>query len=233
MRALALVLLALAACWPSRLPPARWALGGAAGACMVAAVWHATFEGRSNGWAAIAVVAASVAAVALLPQLPGTARALRVHWHGWRWLMLVGVAAAVYGCVPETDQMREVGVVLVAGALAEWLLRQPLPPAAFTAAWGLVAWSAMFGATGRPSALIGGLFALVAPLAAAVVAPRRASVAVWVGVTWGATALVVARTGGIATTTGPAVRAAVLGAVVAVAISAALWSRARPRRSAG
>jgi len=117
--------------------------------------------------------------------------------------------------------------------VAEWLRRTPLPPAAYTAAWGLVAWSALFGATGRPSAVIGGLFALLAPIAAAALARRGEAVSVWVGATWAVTALVVARTGGIAPTTAPAVRAALVGGLAAAGISAVLWYRIGRRASAG
>lgn len=231
MRPLALAVLALAACWPRDSAPVRWLLGGAGGALLVAATWHATFEGRANDWAVPAVVLLAAAAVATLPALTDAASVFGVRWLGWRWLMLGGSAAAVYGCVPETDQMRDVAVVIAAGAAAEWVRRAPLPAAAFTAAWGLVAWSALYGATGRPSAVIGGLFALVAPLAAGLVARRSDLVSVAIGVVWALTALVVARTGGIATTTSPAVAAAIVGALLAAGISAVLWCRCRPRSS--
>lgn len=233
MRPLALVLLALAACWPSRVAPLRWVLGAAGGVSLVASAWQATFEHRSNGWAAVATVVLAAGAVAALPALPATARLAGVRWHGWRWLMLAGAAAGVYGCVPETDQMRDVAVVVIAGAVVEVVRRAPLPAAAYTAAWGLVAWSALYGATGRPSAIIGGLFALLAPLAAAAATRRGDVTSVLVGAVWGVTALVVARTGGIATTTRPAVQAAVAGSAVAAVLSAVLWVRGRPRRSAG
>lgn len=226
MRALALVLLALGAVWPSwRL--VRMGLGGLAGVALVRSVWEPTFHGPfttgswSNAWVVPLVVLISVGAVVLLPLLasPGDA------WLGWRWALLAGSAAAVYGCVPETDQMREVAVVLVAGGVIERLRRSPLPSAVSVAAWGLVAWSALYGATGRPSALIGGLFALLPPLAAAAVARLGVRVASTIGAVWVSAAVAVARTGGVSMQTRPAVAATAAGAIVACAISAMLWRR--------
>ncbi|MEQ1701030.1 MAG: hypothetical protein ABMA25_13030 [Ilumatobacteraceae bacterium] len=233
MRPLALAVLALAACWPRECAPIRWALGAVGGAALVAATWHASFEGRDQLWAAALAVLFGALATATLPRLPESVTALGIAWSGWRWVMLGGAAAAVYGCVPETDQLRDVAVVLAAGAVAEWVRGVPLPAPAFAAAWGLVAWSALFGATGRPSALIGGLFALVAPLAAgAAAAARRGDLAiVGVGLAWAVVALVVARTGGIAMTTPPAWTAAAVGAAVAGGVSALFWRRGRPRPS--
>lgn len=227
MRALALATLALAVCWPRALAPVRWLLGAAGGVCLVVATWDATFAGRDHDWAVVATIVLAAAAAIVLPSLAPAADVFGVRWLGWRWLMLGGAAAAVYGCVPETDQMREVAVVVAAGAVAEWLLRSPLPAAAYAAAWGFVAWSALYGATGRPSAVIGGLFALVAPVAAGVVARRSDFVSVAVGLVWSITAVVVARTGGISMTTRPAVTAAMSGAIVAGGLSAVLWSRRR------
>jgi hypothetical protein len=233
MRPLALAVLALAACWPRPIVAARLAIGAGAGALLVAATWHATFAGGSHAWAIVLVVVLAAAASVLLPTLPSAVRVLGVQWRGWRWLMLAGAAAAVYGCVPETDQMRDVAVVVLAGAVAEWVRGEPLPAPAYTAAWGLVAWSAMYGATGRPSAVVGGLFALVAPLAAGAVAARGHRTIVGVGLAWASVALVVARTGGISMSTAPAVSAALVGAVVAGALSAGLVLRSRRRPSAG
>lgn len=237
MRPLALAVLALAVCWPRHVSPARWALGGAAGAALVAATWRATFDGRDHRWVIAAVVVLlAAAAVATLPALPGSVTVFGVTWPGWRWVMLGGAAAAVYGCVPETDQMRDVAVVVAAGAVAEWLRGVPLPAPAYTAVWGLVAWSALFGATGRPSAVVGGLFALVAPVAAgamAAMAARGDRVIVGVGFAWALAGLVVARTGGIATSAAPAVLAAAVGAAAAGSVSALLWYRGRPPSSAG
>ena len=223
MRAVGVVLLALAAVWPVRLQFIRLVVGAGGGAALVAATWQASFVGRTNDWAAQVVVVLAMAAAWFVPRLkaPG-------GWQlGWRWALLAGGAAAVYGCVPETDQMPEVGVVVAAGLVVEVVRRTPLPSAALMGAWALVAWSALYGATGRPSALVGGLFALVAPVAAGVVARRGWWCSVLVGGAWAVAGLVVARTGGIATQLRPAVVAAALGAAAATAVSAVCWRRCR------
>lgn len=233
MRALALAALALGACWPPRGWAVRAVVGGIGGVCLLASVWQVSFAGQANDWAAPVVVVLAAAAVVGMPALPAAAALFGVRWQGWRWLMLCGSAAAVYACVPETDQMREVAVVLVAGAVAEWLRGVPLPAPAFVAAWGLVGWSALFGATGRPSAVIGGLFAIVAPLASSLLSRRGDAAAVLAGLVWAVIALIVARTGGIESSTGPAVAAAVVGAAVATALSALVWCRCSTARSGG
>lgn len=217
MRAAALCALAFATVWPSR----RWAgalcaLAGAVG--LVWATWTASFERRDNQWAALV-------AVAVVPAMWwATSRVhRRLDWAGGAWGLLIGSALAVYGCVPETDQMRDVAVVLVAGWLAEVVRGRPLPDAAWLAAGGLVAWSALYGATGRPSALVGGLFALVPAIAVAVVPARRPWVPWTIGVVWAAAAVAVARTGGIATDLTTAVRWAAVLSASSVVISAVVW----------
>lgn len=142
--------------------------------------------------------------------------------------MLIGAAAAAYACVPETDQFHELWVVLLAGLATETLGVARLPPAVFTAGWGLVAWAAIYGATGWPSAAVGGLTALLVPLAAAVAAQRRGG---WAGVAvcavWTVAAMVVARTGGISESWRTALVAAAAGVAGAVAISVWIASSRR------
>lgn len=226
MPALAVALLGVAAVWP----PARAlrvTLGAVAGAALVWSVWDATFHGpftdgeASNAWVLPAMVLLAGVAAAVLPSLPSPAGV----WLGWRWLLLVGSATAVYGCVPETDQMPEVAMLLLAGAAIEQLRRRPLPAPALLAAWGVLAWSALYGATGRPSALLGGLFALLPPLTAAVVGGRDARCSAFVGALWVGAAVAVARTGGISPRSAPAVLAVAIGALVAGSLSALLWRR--------
>ncbi|MDO8362927.1 MAG: hypothetical protein Q7V88_08515 [Actinomycetota bacterium] len=209
------------------LAAGRVLLSACGGALLVAATWQPSFAGRTNGWAVASVVLLAAVAGWALPRAAGAPL-------GWRWLVLAGSAAAVYGCVPETDQMREVGVVVAAGLLAEGVLRVALPVPAYAAAWGFVAWAALFGATGRPSALAGGLFALLPPLALGAVQAggrRPAAVAVVAG-GWVVAALVVARTGGIATSLPPAAGWVVGGAVAASVLTALVWHRSRSPRPA-
>ena len=224
-RALGIALLALAAVWQARPTLLRLVVAAGGGAAVLSATWQDSFAGRSNGWAVPVMVLLAMGAAWFVPQLEAHAEPTASWRLGWRWALLAAGAAAVYGCVPETDQIPEVGVVVAAGLVVEVVRRTPLPAAALVAAWGLVAWSALYGATGRPSALVGGLFALVAPIAAGAVARRGWWCSAGVGVVWAVAALVVARTGGIATELRPAVIAAGVAAAVATAVSAVCWRR--------
>ncbi|MDO8392279.1 MAG: hypothetical protein Q7V57_17535 [Actinomycetota bacterium] len=199
MRAAALALLALATVWP-RWWPVRWAMAAVAGGLLVASVWDVSFVGWDVGWAAPVAVCA---AVALWWAVPKAHERLAVP--GGAWWVLLGSAAAVYACVPETDQMREVAVVLIAGGAAEVLLRRRLPAPALVAAAALVEWAALFGATGRDRALVGGLFALSPLIAVGLVRGGSRWRGVGVAVVWVAAALVMARTGGVADSLSPAV----------------------------
>ncbi len=227
LRAGGLALLALAFVWPRPII-GRLALAVVGAVALTLSAWGASFDGRSLSWA---VVLAIVVAIAMWWAAP-LAHAALPSW-GAAWWVLLGSAAAVYGCVPETDQMREVAVVVAAGGIAEVLTRHRLPTPALLAAMGFVEWSALYGATGQGRALVGGLFALTPLIAVAVVttvgtgAKRAAPLPYAVVVVWVATALVVARTGGIATSLTPAVTAAAVGGVVTTAISAALVVRSR------
>ncbi len=228
LRAVGIAVLALTVVWPL-LPQWRLPLAGLGGVALVASSWSASFAGRSNQWALFAGVAT---AVALWWAVPRAHDALARAGGAW-WLLLVSVAA-VYACVPETDQMREVAVVVAAGGAAEAVLRRKLSTPALVAASAFVEWSALFGASGRGRALVGGLFALT-PLVAVGAAThwsRSRRVAVWwplaVGAVWSAAALVTARTGGIAATLPPAVLAAA-GWTVAAALATAGLSRVAGR----
>ena len=220
-------MLALALVWPRRVI-GRLVLALAGGAALPLAAWGASFDGRSLAWAAVLAV---FTAVAMWWAAPVAHRELRL-W-GAAWWVLLGSTAAVYACVPETDQMREVAVVVAAGGIAEVLTRRRLPTPALLAAIGFVEWSALYGATGQGRAIVGGLFALtplIAVAVAATVVSRDEGAGVLpyaVATVWLATALVVARTGGIATSLTPAVVSALAGTVVAAAVSAALVGRAR------
>lgn len=221
MRALALVLLALATVWP-RWRTLRVVQAVAAVGLLLASVWAGTFEGRNLQWAvpvALAVIAAAWWGV------PGMHRELPL---GVAWLVLCGSAAAVYFCVPETDQMREVGVVMVAGFVAELVLRRRLPAPAVAAAVGLIAWSALFGASGRPSAVVGGLFALL-PVVAVGAVTGKGRQASWrllaVAAVWVVGAGLMARTGGIADSLTEAVVASAVAVAGAAVLSAALLGR--------
>lgn len=227
-RALGIALLALALVWP-RQGALRWVVATAGAGALVASVRDASFAGRDNGWAIVAAVITALAGWWAVPH------ARTAPGRGGCWWVLLGSTAAVYGCVPETDHLREVAVVVALGGAVEVVRRRPLPAPALVAAFALVEWSALYGATGQARALAGGLFALSPLVAVAVVAAptagRRRPAAAWlpwaVGATWVLAALVVARTGGIASSLPPACRAALAGGVAAALVSAALVRLAR------
>lgn len=218
MRAAALCLLAVAALWPSRrLVGGGLAVAGAAG--LVWSTWAASFQHRDNQWAVGAAVVVVAAQWWAAPRVH-----VRLSRAGGAWGLLFGSAIAVYGCVPETDQMREVAVVVCAGGLVEALRRRPLPNPALLAASGLVAWSALYGATGRPSALVGGLFALLPFIAVASTPSRRWWLPWLVGLVWSGAAVGVARTGGIATELSTAVAWAAAFGGAALAVTLAVYA---------
>ena len=133
--------------------------------------------------------------------------------------VLLGYAAvAIYGCVPETDQMPAIGWMVAGLFVIERVTRAPSSLVAQALAAGLVLWSGLYGATGRGSALVGAWFAfwpLVLVVASAWVFGLRSSRARWaIGAIGAVAAVAVARTGAIEPTTAPA--------LVAVAIAAPL-----------
>lgn len=233
MRVIGIALLALAVVWPQRRQ-VQALLAALAGLAIARACWSATFEDRSANWWAVGV--AALLTVALWWAVPRLRLASGMP--SSRWGLYAGCAFAVYACVPETGQMTEVGLVIVAAAVAEVLRQRLLPVSADVGVAGLLLWSALFGATGRPSALIGGLFALVPLIAVpAVLAARPVLVAAalrwrWaLAVVWIGAAVAVARTGGISRNAAPAWTAVACFTVAALAVSellARLAARATP-----
>lgn len=234
MRVLAFALAALATVWPpSKL--LRGVLAALAGGALLAATWPASFESGRNQWALPVVVLAMVALWWAAPLVR-----LALPTPGIAWVLLAGCAAGVYACVPETDQLWEVGLALAAGAVAEVLLRRALPVCVLTAAAAVVLWAALFGATGRTTALIGGLFAFVSFIAVGVIGTAGwglASVAQWwrwvLAAGWLFVAGAVARTGGISPQASAGVVAVVVAAPVAAGFSAVLVRLSRRARSVG
>lgn len=233
MRVIGIALLALAVVWPPRRQ-VQALLAVLAGLAIAKSTWPASFQARSGNWWAVGV--AALLTVALWWTVPRLRLASGMP--SSRWGLYAGSAFAVYACVPETEQMTEVGLVIAAAAVAEVLRQRLLPVSADAAVAGLLLWSALFGATGRPSALIGGLFALVPLIAVpAVLAarPALASAALpwrWaLAVVWIGAAVAVARTGGISRNAAPAWIAVVCFTVAALAASellARLTARATP-----
>jgi len=228
VRAAAIAALALAVVWPARVQ-LRVPLALAGAVLLVMSTWQASFEARNNEWAVVAGVGAAVALWWAAPRAHE-----RLARSGCAWWALLGSAVAVYGCVPETDQMREVGIVVAAGGVAEVVLRRRLPTAALLAAAAFVEWSALFGATGQARALVGGLFALAPLVAVAAVREGARWRSQAVAVVWVIASVAMARTGGIATSLPPAVQASALCAAAASLLTVGMvWIDrrcARPRQ---
>jgi hypothetical protein len=143
--------------------------------------------------------------------------------------VLLGYAGvAIYGCVPETDQMPTIGWMLAGLLLIELVTRSTSSPAAQVVAAGIVLWSGIYGATGRGSAIVGAWFAfwpLVLVVSAALVFGLRASPTRWaIGAIGAVAAVAVSRTGAIEPTTAPAL---VSVAVVAPVSLVAAWGATR------
>lgn len=187
---------------PGRLDDAdrtsrRRAIGAGLGMLVVVLTYEASrYEDPDRWWAAAAAVAVGIALAdglvdvrALLPR-PGVAP-----------LTILAVLAAVALCVPETDQLPIVALLPVALVILEIIERRQLPIEWYAVAATAVGWGAMFGATGRQSALVGALFAWWAVLlpgfvySAWRVSSTRSALAI-AGLA-AAAAMVMARTGGI------------------------------------
>jgi hypothetical protein len=155
-----------------------------------------------------------------------------------RPLTLAAASVAIYGCVPETDQMPTIWVLTFGAAIVEVVVRRRMPVGLLFVLGALVMWSGLYGATGRDSAIVGALFAFwpvaIVPLVA-IVRPRlrdRRELVQWVIAGIGAVAAVaVARTGAIEPTIGPALLAVAVAAPVSFALALAV-ERATPRNGA-
>jgi len=200
---------------------------------MVALTWHdAGFDG-SNGPVAGAIAVVVVGAAMFSPTrirtaLPQPAAVPTVLGCSW---------SAIFACVPETsDQMFHVAAMLVVLGGSELLLRATLPWWVHSAATAVVAWAGLYGSTGRPSAIVGALFALwplVLPAITVMLVPRLALApawTTWVIVAFGTSASwMTARSGALGSTVAPAVEDAVLFglASIAVALPFAAWASRR------
>lgn len=181
-------------------------------------------------WALVGVIALSVALAWLLPAMrrllprPGDVP-----------LVLCAVLLVSYLCVPENDQIHRVATVVALVAIAEGVSRRRLPILALAVVASYVMWAGVFGATGRQSALVGTLVAwwpfVLGPLLVRW-RPALARAGPW---TMGAitaiaatAAAVVARTGALEPTIGPALIAtaiAIAASLVVAAIVAAVSAR--------
>jgi hypothetical protein len=186
----------------------RVSSGVAAGAWVVWRSWDASHL-SDRSWAAAGTMLAMAAVTAVLPVVrrrlpaPGAVPAL------------IGVMQfAIYACVPETDQIPRVALIVVALGAIELGSRHVVPWWVHGVVAAVVLWSGIFGATGRESALIGALFACW-PIVLVALVPGNALVAAAVG---SIAAVAVARTGALEPTPGPAV----VAVAIALPVSALL-----------
>ena len=193
------------------MEPRSWevrAWGLVAGLTIVVTVWwRSGLASHGRAWAAIATV---VVALVVAEALPVARRLLPTP--GVLPFVIATSAAAIYGCVPETsDQMPLIGALVIMLIAVEVLYRRQIHIGFHGLVAAMVLWSGIYGATWRQSALIGALFAmwpiLIVPAVTLVVRrlTRTAEPVRWLVAGLGmAAALIVARTGALQPTAGPA-----------------------------
>jgi hypothetical protein len=195
--------------------------------------------------ASYAAVAALLLAAADLPNGPGTALtvaavaamacAAGIGWlgahrlgPGFAWLLVALGAGAIYGAVPDTEQITVVATALGVAALAIVVWPTRAVPGAFTVAVAaaLVVWAAAAGSGGRPAAFVSAPGALAGLAVLTMAWGSRGAVAWRSGIgavvlaIHAAIAVAVARTGGIADDVAPAV---VMAAAAIAVGGAAMW----------
>jgi len=220
LRVVAVALAALAVVWP-QMKSARLFIFTISGLLVVISTWSATFSNRNLDWAIVVVVLMAVAlgwAVTVLYEVFTTPTLT--------WVLFASCLGAVYVCVPENDQINEIGLLYISAGVIELLTRQRLPMPVWSAASMALLWAAVYGASGQSRAVIGGLFAVSPIIAVAAfgrragslngtrVAFRRLIVAIWAIAAW-----VVARTGGIAQTASAAWVAVAIATLLGVVLS--------------
>ena len=210
----------------------RLASGAVVGLAAVAISWDA--GGLGDRWRWWAAAAALVLAVVLAGALP-LARQL-LGRPGFLPFTVLAWLAAVYGCVPETDHVLPIAMLVGMVVLLELVSGEHMPFGWQLSMMGVVLWAGLYGATGRQSALVGALFGawpvLLGPLVATVTHLTRASQPVRWAVTasGAAAALVVARTGALEPTIGPAWRAVAVWGSASLAVALVLgWAGGRRR----
>jgi hypothetical protein len=134
---------------------ARRAIGATVGFGIVALTWNANgFSASGRQWAAAVTI---LLGVVLVDAVPAVRRAL--PWPGAAPATLVATLVAAALCVPETDQFPVAAVLPVSLLIAELASRRQLGVEWYGPATVAVLWAAVFGATGRQSALVGAVFA--------------------------------------------------------------------------
>ncbi|MEY4174559.1 MAG: hypothetical protein RI900_1724 [Actinomycetota bacterium] len=132
-------------------------------------------------------------------------------------VLTLAVVGAVFLCVPETDHLKGVALLLIGVAAVEVLADEVLPFGWHAFILVVVLWAGLWGASGRSSAVVGAVFAgwvlllpaLISAAGGYATPPRRTAVCV-ISVL---AATVVARTGALDPTLRPAVVWAAAAAV--------------------
>ena len=144
-------------------------------------------------------------------------------------LTLVATLAAIFLCVPETNQLAIVALLPMVLVVLEVAERRQLPIEWYVVAAAAVGWGGLFGASGRQSALAGALFAWWAVLLPAFVVARRRVATPWRAQAIAAVAalwvVVVARTGGIADDWATIIVSVVAAVIVSVGAAIAITGR--------
>jgi hypothetical protein len=199
----------------------------------LATTWDASeLHEREHRWVLVATPVVCLIVAWALPRLRTS-----IRQPGVVGMALASSMAAVYGCVPETDQIPPVALAVGIVLLIELVTWRALPASWFAGAGSLVLVAGLYGATGRQSALIGALFAAWAFVILPFVELIRPSVRDapepirWIVAGIGSIgAIVVARTGALEPSAAPAVAAAAIAVVVTTAVSVSIalaWSRLR------
>lgn len=197
------------------------AIGAGLAMLVVVLAYGASSLGDPERW--WASVVALVVGVLLADGLAALRAMLPVP--GMAPLTLVATTFVVTLCVPETDQLPL--VVMLPGALVflEVLARRQFSIEWYVVSSAAIAWGAMFGATGRQSALAGALFAWWVVLLPAIAHLVRPVAELWRALTITGLAFVAAsvfaRTGGISDRNAELVISLVACSVVSVV--ATMW----------
>lgn len=216
---------------------AQRALAAGIGLAVVVVTYGPSFLGDGGRWwAATVAIGLAVAAVDVLPLVR---RLLPVP--GLAPSTIVAALVAVFLCVPETDQIPIAAFLPVVVVALEVVGRRQVGLEWYAVAAASVLWAGMFGASGRQSALVGALFAWWAvallPLVHTVRPIRSTRAAIAVATIGAVAALVLARSGGIATEGSTAWAAtavvALVSFVVAIAVARVLDGRAGDDNRAG
>lgn len=197
----------------------------------IATAWNASIlSNRSARWVLVATPITCLLVAWAFPILRQS-----IRQPGVVPMALASSMAAVYGCVPETDQIPPIALCVAIVLLIELITWRPLPTSWFAGVATIMLIGGLYGATGRQSALIGALFAawtLVFLPIVELIQPRvrgaSETVRWFIAGIGSIGSIVVARTGALQDTARPAIYAVALTMVVTITVSIIIieaWSR--------